>query len=78
MASDSGNVSCTLIIEMTTTAVAKVETVSRMRMVHCADDSSGFDMTIPTKAARKRMFTSRMRDFLQSKSSYVYPNGINQ
>ncbi|KAK2568592.1 hypothetical protein P5673_006527 [Acropora cervicornis] len=33
----------------------------------CADDRIGFHMVMSTKAGRERVFTSRMRDFLQSR-----------
>ena len=31
-----------------------------------ADDRSGFSMVMPTIVGRERVFTSRMRDFLQT------------
>ncbi|CAH3113598.1 unnamed protein product, partial [Porites lobata] len=33
----------------------------------CADDRIGFHMVMSTRAGRERVFTSRMRDFLQSR-----------
>lgn len=44
----------------------------------CADDRIGFHMVMSTRAGRERVFTSKMRDFLQSRLRYVYPNSINQ
>ncbi|PFX20780.1 hypothetical protein AWC38_SpisGene14752 [Stylophora pistillata] len=35
----------------------------------CADDRIGFHMVMSTRAGRERLFTSRMRDFLQSRAS---------
>ena len=32
-----------------------------------AEDRSGFSMVIPTRVGRERVFTSKMRDFLQSR-----------
>ena len=32
----------------------------------CADDTSGFNMVMPTRAGRQRLLIRRMRDFLQS------------
>ena len=32
-----------------------------------ADDGTGFNMVMPTRAGRQRVLTSRMRDFLQSR-----------
>jgi len=32
----------------------------------CADDISGLNMVMPTKAGRQRLIIRRMRDFLQS------------
>ena len=33
----------------------------------CADDRIGFHMVMSTRAGKERVFTSRMRDFLQSR-----------
>ena len=44
----------------------------------CADDRIGFHMVMSTRAGRERVFTSRMRDFLQSRWRYVYPNSVSQ
>ena len=33
----------------------------------CADDRIGFHIVMSTRAARERVFSSRMRDFLQSR-----------
>ena len=33
----------------------------------CTDDRIGFHMVMSTRAGRERVFTSRMRDFLQSR-----------
>ena len=41
----------------------------------CGDDRIGFHVVMSTK---ERVFTSRMRDFLQSRRRYVYPNSVNQ
>ena len=39
-----------------------------------ADDGTGFNMVMPTRAGRQRVLTSRMRDFLQSRWGYIHPN----
>ena len=44
----------------------------------CADDRIGFHMVMSTRAGRERVFTSRIRDFLQSRRRYVYPKSVNQ
>ena len=41
----------------------------------CVDDRIGFHVVMSTK---ERVFTSRMRDFLQSRRRFVYPNSVNQ
>ena len=37
------------------------------RNIDCADDRIGFHMVMSTRVGRERVFTSRMRDFLQSR-----------
>jgi len=37
----------------------------------CKDDTSGFNMVMPTRVGRRRLFTRRMRDFPQSRGRYV-------
>ena len=39
-----------------------------------ADDGTGFNMVMPTRAGRQRVLTSRMRDFLQSRWRSIHPN----